>query len=202
MRAGGAAVVAVGPLVRRVQALYPQGARTPARMRELWNATVDAWHGADFGDVPPWASGGDQLRLDVERFVERMAGYRAVLIDATSEADLDPVVRGLLINYPGSGHPTPDFATPYSLENQYQAGREAFGPDAFVAALEESAQTLPDRAEDTAEAVTQWTTDTAEFSAEMLSRVIGGAARGAGFWIVPAAAAVGLLGYFAIRRVR
>lgn len=113
----------IGTFIRETQAQYPIGSRSPEAMRQLWDATMRAWEAiADrFPDTDPenLIAGYAQVLTDRDGFLARMDAYDAEIRDATSEEELTgPVVRGLLLNFPGSGHTVPDFAMPHTLANQ------------------------------------------------------------------------------------
>ena len=188
--------VPIGPFVREIQKLYPQGTRTPARMRQLYDATVDAWHMTadairEVGPPPDFVGARDQLQLDIRKFIERMQGYAPLLETAETEEQLRPVINGFLINYPGSGHITPDFATPMTIWNQFDAGRSSYDIGASFKAVGEVT-------EEATGAVVDWTAREFEEAEETLRSIGWNVA--AGLWAIPVAIAAGVFGYLVIMK--
>lgn len=124
-------MVDVGVLISKIQAKYPEGQRGPKQMRELWNLTWDAWKRLNdefplsermeyFVKYPTYL----QWEQDATRLTVRMHQYDEAISRATREDELNSVINGLLLNFPGSGHTTPDAVTPFTLGNQLEVLRE------------------------------------------------------------------------------
>ena len=179
-------MVDIGAFVREVQADFPQGHRSPAAMALLYGSTVDAWNiFLEYWEDSKGTLGLEsaQLERDMDAFVDRMEAYRVAIEESETEEELTPKIRGFLVNFPGSGHPTPDFATPYSFFNQLSAAvpelAQAF-LDSYKEALEEAPEVVGEALGKTARKV-----------GEVTGEAIGGFASGLG--LVGIAVGVGVI---------
>lgn len=123
----------ISRLQREILRTYPRGKRQPARLLALWEATMAAWESIpartrSLAGTDLSASDKSSIRRDRKRWAERMRTYHDALKAAKPDDEAGvyrTVVRGFLLNYPGSGHHVPDCLFPQSFLNMVKAGEDA-----------------------------------------------------------------------------
>lgn len=134
-------------LSREIHRVYPKGKRQPVRLLALWQAVMHSWEQLpastrDLSGLRLSESDRSSIGRDVGRWKERMATYRDALQAARPDDAAGvyrTVTRGLVINFPGSGHHVADALFVPAFLNMVAAGEQTHRDawSAFVADLGE-----------------------------------------------------------------
>lgn len=186
----------VGQLTQRMQALYPEGQRSPAELLPLVRSLNEAWPAVraafdEYERIPGVSAGTVQARSDADAFTTRLAFYTATLEGAAaagqSEAETWPAVRPLLVRVLGPDPITGkrlhviDAVFPFSFQNQIDEIATTVDHNSVMDAVAESVEELPER-------IGRGAAKVGEIVGETAGGIGRGFLAGLGSWIFPVAA--------------